>query len=78
MGSKIFIRNNKLMISILMFLVIFAGIHFAKPGFIYNEDGGFRPFGVGYRDKTVIPIWIVSIIIAILCYWSVLWFLMNA
>jgi hypothetical protein len=43
-----------------------------KPAFAYDEDGSFRPFGLGYRHKTVIPVWIVSIIIAILSYLAIL------
>ena len=35
---------------------------------IYNEKGGFRQFGLGYKQKTVIPIWVVSIVLAIACY----------
>ena len=69
------IRYNKLSISILLFLALFSVIHFLKPGFIYNEDGGYRPFGVGYRHKTVIPIWLVAIFMAILSYLAVLYYL---
>jgi hypothetical protein len=69
------IRYNKLSISILLFLALFSLIHFLKPGFIYNEDGGYRPFGVGYRHKTVIPIWLVAIFVAILSYLAVLYYL---
>jgi hypothetical protein len=69
------IRYNKLSISILLFLALFSLIHFLKPGFIYNEDGGYRPFGVGYRHKTVIPIWLVAIFMAILSYLAVLYYL---
>jgi hypothetical protein len=39
-------------------------------------DGSFREFGVGYKNKTVIPIWVVSIIIAILCYLAISYYLM--
>jgi hypothetical protein len=39
---------------------------------VYNEEGGFRPFGVGYRNKTVIPIWLVAIVLAIFSYVVVL------
>jgi hypothetical protein len=46
-----------------------------KPGFIYNEDGGFRQFGVGYRHKTVVPIWLVAIFVSILSYLAVLYYL---
>jgi hypothetical protein len=65
--KKIF-RTNRLSVSVLFFLVIFTAIHFFKPTLIYTEKGGFRQFGIGYKQKTVIPIWVVSIVLAILCY----------
>jgi hypothetical protein len=39
---------------------------------MYTKEGGFRPFGVGYKHKTVVPIWIVAIILAIFSYLAVL------
>ena len=72
---KQFVRINKLSVSITLFLIIIIGIHITKPSFIYNEDGGFREFGLGYRNKTVFPIWTISIISAILSYLFVLYYL---
>ena len=72
---KGFVRYHKLNISIFIFLVLFSIIHFVKPSIFYNDDGGFRPFGVGYKHKTVIPIWAISIILAILTYLAVLYYL---
>lgn len=62
------LAKNKLSFSILIFLMLFSIIHYVKPSIIYNEHGGFRHFGLGYKQKTVIPIWLVSIILAIMCY----------
>jgi hypothetical protein len=75
---KGFVRVHKLNITIFLFLILFTVIHFFKPGFLYNMEGGFRPFGVGYKHKTVIPIWLVSIILAILCYLAVLSYILYA
>ena len=72
---KGFVRYNKLSVAILLFLLIFTTIHITKPTLFYNAEGGFRPFGVGYRHKTVIPIWPISINIAILSYLAVLFYL---
>jgi hypothetical protein len=74
---KGFVRYHKLNVSIFIFLVLFSIIHFIKPGFLYNNEGGFRPFGVGYKNKTVIPIWIISIVVAILSYLAVLYYLRH-
>jgi hypothetical protein len=75
MLSKHFIYQQKINIAIGIFLVFFFIIHWIKPSIVYNLDGGFRPFGVGYSDKTVLPIWIIIIILAILSYLSVLVYL---
>lgn len=70
--SKKWIKMNKVSFAIILFLLSFAIIHTIKPSFAYNRDGGFRPFGVGYKHKTVIPIWIVAILLAIFSYLAVL------
>ena len=74
--SRKFVRINKLNIAIGIFIVLFTIIHITKPVFIYNNEGGFRQFGVGYKHKTVIPIWLVDIILAILSYLFVLYLVM--
>ena len=72
---KGFIRYHKLSISILIFLILFSIIHMIKPTMLYNNDGSFRQFGVGYRHKTVIAIWSVSMVIAIFSYLFVMYYL---
>ena len=62
------LRKNKTTITILLFLFLFTMIHIFRPLSLYNENGSFREFGVGYRNKTVFPIWLVAIILAIGCY----------
>jgi hypothetical protein len=75
MFSKEFVRHYKTNYAIALFLVLFATFHYMKPGFAYGKDGDFRQFGVGYRNKTVLPIWGVSIVLAILSYLAVLMYL---
>ena len=67
--KKISIINN------VLFILSFVIIHYFKPSFAYGKEGDFRQFGVGYRHKTVIPIWGVSIVLAILSYLAVLMYL---
>ena len=70
--SKKFIRLNILNISILIFIIVFSALHMMKPTFLYDDDGSFRQFGLGYRHKTVIPMWIMAIVLAIFSYLFVL------
>lgn len=72
-----FVLYHKLSIAIIIFLILFSIIHFIKPTMLYNDDKSFRQFGVGYRHKTVIPIWSVSIVIAIFSYLSVIYYLAS-
>lgn len=77
MSYRPFIRNNPILVAIILFLVIFITIQYGKPGFLYKSDGSIRDFGVGYRNKTILPIWLLSIILGILCYLFVLYYLAN-
>jgi hypothetical protein len=72
-----FIRNNPVLTSIILFLVIFILIILGKPGFIFNNDGSLRQFGVGYRNKTILPVWLLAIILGILCYVFVLYSIVH-
>jgi hypothetical protein len=69
------IIQNKTIFAIIIFLTLFSTTHIMKPSFMYDTDGSFREFGVGYKHKTVIPAWIVSICLGILSYISILYYL---
>jgi hypothetical protein len=68
------IRQNVTIVSIILFLTIFGIIQMLKPTFLYNKDGSVREFGIGYKNKTILPIWLVSILLGILSYLFVLYF----
>ena len=70
-----FIQENITLVSILLFLVVFGIIQCLKPGFLYNRDGSIREFGVGYRNKTILPVWLLSILLGIICYLFVMYYL---
>jgi len=68
------IRHNKIASAILIYILLFALINVLKPAFMYNPDGSLKEFGVGYRKKTIIPVWLISIFLAILAYFSVVYY----
>jgi len=72
---KDFVYKNKVNTAIILFLVLISIIHNTQPSLLYDDKGGFREFGVGFRHKTIIPIWLVSIILGILSYVIVLSYL---
>lgn len=67
-----FIRNNLVLIAISIFIVVYASINALKPGFMYNSDGSLRQFGVGRKFNTVVPAWLVSILVALFSYMAAL------
>ena len=69
-----YIERNVTSVSIILFLIIFFIIQSIKPSFIYNKDGSFRKFGLGTKNKTVIPIWFTTLIVAILSYIFILYY----
>lgn len=71
---KTYVRENITLISIVLFIIIFGGIQMMKPACFYNKDGSIREFGVGYRNKTILPIWLLSLVLGILCYLAVLYY----
>jgi hypothetical protein len=70
-----FTKNNITLVSIVIFLVIFSIVQMIKPSFLYNKDSSLRQFGIGYKNKTILPLWLFSIILGILIYMFVLYYL---
>ncbi len=75
--SKTYIRENITLFAIILFVIIFGTIQLMKPNCFYNKNGSLRDFGVGYRNKTILPVWLLSIILGILCYLAVLYYISN-
>jgi hypothetical protein len=74
---RTFIRNNITLVSIILFIIIFGFVQLMKPNFLYNVDGSIREFGVGYKNKTILPVWLFSILLGILCYVFVLYYIAH-
>jgi hypothetical protein len=70
-----YISKNVTLVSILLFLAVFVTIQIGKPAFLYKDDGSIRDFGIGYRNKTILPVWLLAIVLGILSYLFVLYYL---
>jgi hypothetical protein len=70
-----FTKNNITLVSIVIFLLVFGIVQMIKPSFLYNKDSSLRQFGIGYKNKTILPLWLFSIILGILIYLFVLYYL---
>jgi hypothetical protein len=67
---------NRLISIILVYIVLYSLIVYIKPEIIYeNRTDSLREFGVGYKKTTVLPLWLTSILLAIISYFIVLYFM---
>ena len=71
------IQKNVTSVSIILFIFIFSIIQLIKPLFLYNSNGSIREFGIGYKNKTILPIWLLSIVLGILCYLVVMYYVAH-
>jgi hypothetical protein len=74
MSQPRWVRENKVAVAIIIYMILFGLINFMKPASMYNPDGSLKEFGVGFRRKTIIPVWLISIFMAILAYFSVMYY----
>jgi hypothetical protein len=77
MMNKNYIREHITLISIILFVFMFGLIIMIKPAFLYNKDGSVREFGIGYKNKTILPIWLLSLILGIVSYLIVMFYLAS-
>ena len=70
-----FVRENITLVSIILFIIIFGSIQLIKPLCFYNKDGSIREFGIGYKNKTILPIWLLSLLLGIICYLAVMYYI---
>jgi hypothetical protein len=75
--NKNYIRQHITLISIILFVFVFGLIVMIKPAFLYNRDGSVREFGIGYKNKTILPIWLLSLILGIASYLIVMFYLAS-
>jgi uncharacterized membrane protein YozB (DUF420 family) len=71
----IFMRKHINTLAICIFLALFAIFNYTQPGFLYNNDGSIRQFGLGNKRKTILPVWLLSILLGIISYLFILYYI---
>ncbi len=61
-------KDNMIYVAIFVFIALFGLVNAFRPSIIYNGDLSFRRFGIGYKNKSVLPIWLFSIVLSIIVY----------
>lgn len=73
--NRTYIRKHLVSFATIVFVSLYVLTIKLQPGFLYKPDGSLRTFGVGYKNKTVIPVWLLAIALAIISYLSILYYL---
>jgi len=66
-----FMRDNKILATFVIFMAMFLAMMMIRPALIFNRDGSIKEFGLGYTNRTVLPIWLFVIVFAIFAYFMV-------
>lgn len=65
---RVFIRKNKIVVTILLFISLYTLINYTQPNIFYEKNGSLRDFGINRRSRTIFPVWLFSIYISIISY----------
>lgn len=68
-----YVQHNKAWMATVGFMVCAILIWCLKPACFFKRDGSLREFGVGYRERTILPIWLAFILLGIISYLAVLY-----
>jgi hypothetical protein len=49
-------------------------LYYVKPTLLFDANGSYRPFGLGYSNKTILPIWLATLFISIISYLGIHFF----
>ncbi len=72
---KQFFNKNITLVSIIFFIIMFILLIVIKPEIVFTKNGKPRDFGLGYKNKTILPIWLFVIILSIFSYLAVLFYI---
>lgn len=75
MITRYFINENKTSFAILLFLILYVLVTIMKPAFLFRKNGELRLFGLNYEKKTIIPLWLLVIFLAVISYLIILYWL---
>ena len=59
------IRDNHMLWTVSIFMVLFAVFLYLKPSLAFTEDGKIKPFGVKKSGSTIFPVWLWTFVFAV-------------
>ena len=65
-----YVQSNIVRLSVCAFIVIYMFLISSRSSYLYDPDGALREFGIGRTGKTVVPAWLVAVLLAITIYFA--------
>jgi hypothetical protein len=73
---RIIINKNKPLSALILFFGLYFLIYLYKPTFLFVKPTNQpREFGIGYKNKTILPLWLFSILLGIISYFIIVYYL---
>lgn len=66
------LNTNPITSAIIIYLILIGLLVFFKPQYVFDENGQHKEFGVGYTNKTLLPIWLICFLLAVVSYYLIL------
>ena len=66
-------RSKPLIFALAVFMVLYALFIYVSPSFAFDRSKRARPFGIGIKNRTVTPVWLIVIVLSILSYLAVIY-----
>jgi hypothetical protein len=60
--------NLRIQLSLLIYLVTITTVLYSRSTVFYKKDGSLKEFGTGGKGKTLLPLWLVILLLALLSY----------
>ena len=70
-----YFQRYKIQSAIIIFIILYVSIIMTQPRFCFDEDGNILQFGLNYKNKTIIPIWLLTVLFGILSYFAIYYYL---
>lgn len=69
--------DNPFEVSIIIYIIVISLLFIVRPNFIFNNPKIYYKFGLADKNKTIqkktlIPLWLLFIILALVIYYSVI------
>ena len=70
-----YFQKYKIQSAIVIFMILYVVTIMAQPRFCFDEDGNILQFGLNYKNKTIVPMWLLAVLFGITSYFSIYYYL---